>query len=72
MEMAQLQIVKQALYFSNNGKFQAEPAKRSSEIRTVDLILMCPLFRGPTVLQGTADLITMCLYSEVPLYYKGQ
>ena len=38
----------------------------SSEIRTaslqgtVDLIPICPLFRGPTVLQGTVDLIPMC------------
>ena len=27
---------------------------------TVDLIPMCPLFRGSTVLQGTVDLIPMC------------
>ena len=39
---------------------------------TVDLIPMCPLFRGSTVLQGTVDLIQCVLYSEVPLYYKGQ
>ena len=40
--------------------------KLISEIRTaslqgtVDLIPMCPLFRGSTVLQGTVDLIPMC------------
>ena len=28
---------------------------------TVDLIPMCPLFRGSTVLQGTVDLIPICL-----------
>ena len=38
----------------------------TSEIRTaslqgtVDLIPMCPLFRGSSILQGTVDLIPMC------------